>query len=187
MTERYGQILDAALDVARTQGLAAISMRTVAERVGVTPMALYRHVEDKDALLDGLVGKLLAEVTLPEPGQPWRDGLRLIGRELHHMAQRYPSVAPLLLTRVYVAHHAVRVVDAMYALLTEAGVPPHEVPRIERLLSTFLLGYAVSAANDAFWRNADTDPSVWEAELGANITDLIALVERVSRSPADAD
>jgi AcrR family transcriptional regulator len=186
VAERRGQILDAALDIARTRGLAAVSMRAVAERVRVTPMALYRHVEDKDALLDGLVGRLLAEVRLPEPGQPWRDALGLVARELHALARRYPSVAPLLLTRVYVAPEAVRVVDAMYALLTDAGVPQPEVPRVERLLSTFLLGYAVSAANDAFWRSADADPSLWDTELHADLADLMALVERLAHSPAEA-
>jgi hypothetical protein len=74
----------------------------------------------------------------------------------------------------------------MYALLADAGVPQHEVPRVERLLSTFLLGYAVSAANDAFWRSADADPSVWDAELRADLTDLMALVERAAHSPAEA-
>ncbi len=178
--DRRAQIFDAALEIARTRGLAAVSMRAVAERVAVTPMALYRHVEDKDALLDGLVGRLLAEVRLPEPGGPWRDALGAIARELHALARRHPSVAPLLLTRVYVVPDAVRVVDAMYALLTDAGVPQPAIPRVERLLSTFLLGYAVSAANDAFWRSEDADPSVWDAELDADLADLGALVERVA-------
>jgi AcrR family transcriptional regulator len=144
-------------------------------------MALYRHVEDKDALLDGLVGRLLAEVRLPEPGRPWRDALGLVARELQALARRYPSVAPLLLTRVYVAPDAVRVVDAMYALLADAGVPEHEVPRVERLLSTFLLGYTVSAANDAFWRSTHADPGLWDRELDADVADLVALVERLAQ------
>jgi AcrR family transcriptional regulator len=186
MTRRQGQIVDAALEVARTQGLPAVSMRAVAERVGVTPMALYRHVAGKDALLDALVGRLLAEVRLPEPGQPWKDALGLVARELHALARRYPSVVPLLLTRVYVASDAVRVVDAMYALLADAGVPPQQVPRVERLLSTFLLGYTASAANDAFWRSQDADPSIWETELDADLEDLTALIERVARSATEA-
>ncbi len=184
--ERRDLIFDAALEIARTRGLAAVSMRAVAERVGVTPMALYRHVEDKDALLDGLVGRLLAEVRLPEPGRPWREALGVVARELHALARRHPSVAPLLLTRVYVVPDAVRVVDAMYALLADAGVPQHEVPRVERLLSTFLLGYAVAAANDAFWRSDEAGARLWEAELDADVADLVALVERAARAPARA-
>lgn len=186
MTGRQAQILDAALELARTQGLGAVSMRAVAQRVGVTPMALYRHVKDKDALLDGLVGRLLAEVNLPEPGHPWRDALGLVAHQLHALARRYPSVAPLLLTRVYVAPDAVRVVDAMYGLLTDAGVPPEQVPRIERLLSTFLLGYTVSAANDAFWRRDDTGPEVWDTELDADLDDLVALIESIAVTPIEA-
>jgi AcrR family transcriptional regulator len=186
VTGRRDQIIDAALDLARAHGLAAVSMRAVAERVGVTTMAVYRHVRDKDALLDALVGRLLTEVELPGPEQPWREALRQVAHQLHALAGRYPTVVPLLLTRVYLAHDAVRVVDAMYALLTDAGVPAAQVPRVERLLSTFLLGYTVSAANDAFWRTGDTDVEVWRVELDADLDNLIALVERVAQITQDA-
>ena len=66
-------------------------MRTVAERVGVTPMALYRHVEDKDALLDALVGRLLAEVRLPEPGRHWREALDAVARVLLTVSGTIPD------------------------------------------------------------------------------------------------
>lgn len=59
MSGRREEILDAALDIADEHGVDAVSMRTVADRVGVTPMALYRHVKDKAALLDAMVGRLL--------------------------------------------------------------------------------------------------------------------------------
>ena len=59
MSGRREEILDAALELADERGLAAVSMRAVADRVGVTPMALYPHVGSKAALLDGMVGRLL--------------------------------------------------------------------------------------------------------------------------------
>lgn len=155
MTGRRAQILDAALAVAQDLGIAGLSMRAVAERVGVSVMALYRYVDSKEALLDGLVGRVLAEVQLPPDG-PWQQRLHALGGEVLALARRYPTVVPLLLTRVYVAPEAVAVVDAMYAVLRDAEVPTEQVPRVERLLSTFLLGYSVSAANNAFW---GTDPS----------------------------
>jgi AcrR family transcriptional regulator len=68
MVDRREEILDIALALADEQGLSAVSMRAVAQRAGVTPMALYPHVGSKTALLDGLVGRLLSE--LAAPGQP---------------------------------------------------------------------------------------------------------------------
>lgn len=60
MSGRREEILDTALALADERGLEAVSMRALADRLGVTPMALYRHVDSKAALLDGLVGRLLA-------------------------------------------------------------------------------------------------------------------------------
>src|SRR5690606_21008169 len=68
-------VLAAALAVADERGLDALTMQAVAARLGVTAMALYRHVRDKDDLLDGLVEALLTEFPPPDPGLPWRERL----------------------------------------------------------------------------------------------------------------
>src|SRR5258708_8067127 len=63
MEERRQAILDAAMALADERGLGAVSMRAVAERVGVTPMALYPHVGSKAELLDGMIGELLGQLS----------------------------------------------------------------------------------------------------------------------------
>lgn len=190
MRDRHGEIVDAALVVAQRQGLAATSMRAVAQQTGSSVMALYRHVASKDALLDALVGRLLAEVQLPDPARPWAERLRHLGGELYDLAARYPTVVPLLLTRAYRAPAAVRVVEATQAVLRDAGVPAGELPRTERMVSVFLLGYATSAANRAFWSDPaaigppadgyDAAPADhWRAELDRDVADLADLLGRL--------
>jgi len=146
-------ILDAALELADERGLGATSMRAVAERVGVTPMALYPYVGSKAALLDGLVDRMLAEF-LPDigahEGRPWRDRLRLIGYGVRELARRHPTTFTLLFDRPAVTPDAVRVVDAIYRALLDAGVPDKDVPRLERLFTTFCLGFALSDVNGRF-------------------------------------
>jgi Transcriptional regulator len=68
-------VLDAALRLADEQGLDAVTMHAVARRLQVTPMALYRHVDDKNALLDGLVEMLLTEYQLPRAEDEWDERL----------------------------------------------------------------------------------------------------------------
>jgi AcrR family transcriptional regulator len=198
-------ILDAALDLADERGLAAVSMRAVAQRVGVSAMALYPYIGSKDALLDGLVDRMLASL-LPFGGTEgdWSDRLRRGGRAARALARRHPSAFTLLLARPSVTPDAVRVVDALYALLLEAGVPPREVPRLERLLSTFVLGYASTEVNGRFsagtlnprQRRAQfpadevpahrhlakwlDDPVDWDADFEADLDDLMALIERAA-------
>ena len=200
LADRRRRILDAAFDIADAQGLDAVTMRAVAARIGVTAMALYPHVRSKDDLLDGLVGRLLAEVSLPDPAKPWRERLREIARSFRETAHRHPSVVPLLFTRPATTSDAVLAVDAIYQGLLDAGVPEDQVARIERLVSTIVLGYAISetggrfAAGNPRERRAvleDTDLPAhrrlasqlevkvsWDAEFEADLDDLVRLVEK---------
>ena len=189
---RFSEIVRAGLAVAGRDGLSAVSMRAVAAEVGFTTMALYRHLPSKEALLDGMVGALLGELDLPDPADPWQARLRHVALELLALGRRYPTVMPLLLTRPYVAPEAVRVVRVMYGILDDAGVAPAELYRVERLISTHLLGYCVSVANQAFWASEPDTPAVetapvervdqdhrtdrWRAELERNLESLGQLI-----------
>lgn len=184
-------------------------MRAVAERVGVTPMALYPHVGSKAALLDGMVGRLLAGL-LPrdaaaEPDAGWRERLGRLARAGAEMTRSHPWSAALLFARPSVTPEAVRAIDALYAALLDAGVPESQVPRVERLVSTFLLGYGASMAGGRFgtrtpdprdtrgqltggalparsrlaeWLDRPVD---WEAEFEADLDDLGRLIESLAR------
>jgi AcrR family transcriptional regulator len=202
---RRQQILDAALLVADERGLDAVTMRAVAGRVGVTAMALYPHVRSKEDLLDGLVGRLLGELSLPDPAKPWRDRLREIALSAREVARRHPAVMPLLFARPAVTADGARLVDAIYLALLDAGVPDHEVARVERLVSTFVIGYTFSetsgrfAVGDPRERRAlltDADlpahrrlaakleaTASWEAEYEADLDDMTGLIENIASRP----
>jgi AcrR family transcriptional regulator len=208
VTDRRRQILHAALAIADERGLDAVSMRAVAERVGVSAMALYPYVGGKEALLDGLVDVLLAELLpaldgLPT-GDPWTR-LEALAHALRALARRHPGAFGLLLARPSVTPDAVRTTDAVYQTLLDLGVPPAQVPRVERLLSTFVLGYAASEVNGRFGagthnprarraqfakdevlahhtlaRHLDRPPD-WDAEFAADLADLRVVVDSLRR------
>jgi len=157
-------ILDAALALAEEEGLVAVSMRGVAARLGVTPMALYRHVGDKTGLLDGLVERLLDELPVPDPALPWRDRLRALADGTRDLARRHPDAFLLLLRRPAVTPASLARRESVYAALREGGVPEADVPRVERLLSTFMFGFAASEAGGRF---AAHDPATLEGDLRA--------------------
>lgn len=143
-------VLAAALELADEGGLAALSMRAVAEQVGVTPMALYRHVGTKSQLLDGLVELLLHEQHLPDPALPWPARLDALSAGLRATARDHPEVFPLLLQRPVATEAARSVREVAYTALREAGVEEIHIPRTERALSTFALGFAASEAAGRF-------------------------------------
>jgi AcrR family transcriptional regulator len=143
-------VLAASLQLADEEGLTAVTMHAVADRLGVTPMALYRHVANKADLLDGVVESILLEVPLPDPGDPWPDRLRALARGTRMAALRHPEVFPLLLRRAAATPGARRTRDVVYAALREAGLAEEDVVQLERLLATAVLGFAASEAGGRF-------------------------------------
>jgi AcrR family transcriptional regulator len=136
--------------VADERGLPAVTMQAVAQKLGVTPMALYRHVRNKADLLDGVVESILLEVPLPDPGAPWPERLSALARGTRVAARRHPGVFPLLLQRAAVTTGARRARDVVYGALREAGLPEDDVVQLERLLATAILGFAASEAGGRF-------------------------------------
>jgi AcrR family transcriptional regulator len=70
------RVLRAAVTLADEIGIAGVSMRRLAQQLGVVPMALYKHVTDKDELLDGMVDVVIGEFDPPDPALDWKDGVR---------------------------------------------------------------------------------------------------------------
>jgi AcrR family transcriptional regulator len=143
-------VLAASLQLADEEGLAAVTMQAVADRLGVTPMALYRHVKNKADLLDGVVESILLEVPLPDVTEAWPDRLAALARGTRCAALRHPGVFPLLLQRAAVTPGARRARDVVYDALREAGLREDDVVRFERLLATAILGFAASEAGGRF-------------------------------------
>lgn len=159
--------------MADEQGLDAVTMAGLADRLRVTPMALYRHVANKADLLDGVVELLLTESPVPPAELPWQERLSVLAGNIRAAARRHPSVFPLLLQRPATTAEARRTREAVYAALAEAGVPEEQARRVERLVSTAVLGFAVSEVAGRFRnrtrRELDADFEVLQTLLATFI------------------
>lgn len=143
-------VLAEALAIADEEGLDALTMAALGARLGVTPMALYRHVADKADLLDGVVELLLTEFPPPPAELAWPESLGILAANIRASARRHPSVFPLLLQRPATTVGARRTREAVYMALGQAGVPEDRIAQVERLLSTAVLGFAVSEVAGRF-------------------------------------
>jgi AcrR family transcriptional regulator len=176
MSQRRQEIVEAAIAIADKGGLDAVSMRTVADQVGVTPMALYRHFDGKVALLDGMVERLVTSLQPERVSGTWDERLTALAHAYRGVAQRHPWSAQLLFSRPSVTPDAARVTEFIYAAIRQAGVPESQVGRLERLVTTFVIGYAASEVLGRFaHRTLD-----FSAEFEADLADLKRLITSVA-------
>jgi len=122
------KVLAAALEIADAEGLDALSFRRLAAHFQVTPMALYRYVESKDALLDGIGDLVLDELRLPGPAADgdWREDLRVAAHSFRALLVSHPAAARIFYSRPLFTPAGLRVADAMLGLLGRAGFSPDE-------------------------------------------------------------
>ncbi|MGX6601841.1 TetR/AcrR family transcriptional regulator [Micromonosporaceae bacterium Da 78-11] len=181
MDDKRRLILDQALALVDERGLAAMSMRAVAERVGLTSMALYPYVGGKDALLDGLVDLLHLELGADAgdlAGIDWRTRLRALGRAVRALALKHPGAFPLMLNRSATGASASWLTAALRGILHDAGVPDARVPRVARMICAFLLGYTTGEVTGGLPAGgAEQGPGDPAAEFDEDLTDLVRLVE----------
>jgi AcrR family transcriptional regulator len=136
------QIVAAALDIARKEGLQALTIRRLAADLGASRMALYRHVADKDALID-LVMDAIAEHEVVSPadhGGPWPERLRRLAVSMRRELAAYPGLAELLMTRVNHGPGALRAVETLLGILADAGLDERDAARYYLLFIDLVLG-----------------------------------------------
>ena len=98
------QVLNAAIGIIDDAGVEALTMRRLGQALNRNPMTIYRHATDKDALLDGVVEHVVAELVIPRATgnggtNDWEDVLRRTAHAFRTIALAHPNVVPLLVTR----------------------------------------------------------------------------------------
>jgi TetR/AcrR family transcriptional regulator, tetracycline repressor protein len=138
------QVLLAARDLVRADGLEALTMRRLADRVGVAPNALYSHFPDKAALLDAVFDSLLAEVRVDNLSQlEWRDGLTQVMAASRDMLLRHADLLPHLMSRPMRGSNAGRLAEDTLTLLERGGINGQIAVDALRALLTYTFGSVV--------------------------------------------
>jgi AcrR family transcriptional regulator len=123
-------VIAAGLALGDAEGLDAVSFRRLASELDVTPMALYRYVDNKEALLTGMLHAVWEDVALPEPGADWREGLTHLAGSLRDAFLAHPVAATIAATRPESGPPVLRVIEGTLALLEQAGFTVAEATRI---------------------------------------------------------
>jgi AcrR family transcriptional regulator len=136
------EIIKEALALLDEHGPGALSMRRVADRLGVAPNALYYRVRGKADLIDGLIDEVYAGLDLdPDPGGDWTEQLATLSQGVRAHLLAHPAVVPFALQRPGLGPHGLRLGEAIYNVLRPAGFSDQAVVGTVYALLTYILGF----------------------------------------------
>lgn len=141
------RILQTAMRLADKTGVEALSMRRLARALGVEAMSLYKHVADKDAVLDGLVDLTVREIGMPPAATDWRTAMRHHAIATRRMCLRHRWAAALMERRGAQTPIRLRYADAILDLLRKGGFTTPTAYRAFLLIDSYLYGFILQEAN----------------------------------------
>jgi AcrR family transcriptional regulator len=138
------RVLAAAVALADREGVEALTVRRLAEDLSVHPTSLYNHVPSKEAILDGVVERLIVEADLPDEVDSWQDWVRAIAICLRDLARAHPGAFMVLARRPAETARAYRVTEIGLDAFERAGFATVEAVQAVRVVSLAVLGMALN-------------------------------------------
>ena len=178
------RILNAAVAVADKGGFDSLSMRNLAEELGTAPMSLYRHVANKEDLLDAMVDVVFAAMYPPAIRGDWKTELRKRGVSAREALRRHPWAIGLMETRMNpgpasAVHH-----NATMGCLREAGFPFRDAVHAYSVLDSYTYGFALQEKTIPFEtpEEAAEMAEVTVGDMGDDYPYLAEVVSEFSKS-----
>jgi AcrR family transcriptional regulator len=153
-----------AIELADRDGIDSISMRKLAQELGVEAMSLYTHVRNKDDLLDGMVDAVIGQIPISADGAGWKASLRQMALAARSVILRHPWAARTIETRSAPGPAALRYVNAVIGIFREGGFSIAQAHHGLHILGSRALGFT----QDLFDDSGDLDP-----ETAARLADAL--------------
>jgi AcrR family transcriptional regulator len=153
------RIIETAIEFVDQYGLAALTMRRLGKELGVEAMSLYRYVNGREDLLEGIVDRMVSELHLRRDHEQlrssdgWQAYLQWLAHGVRALARKHPDVFPLIATRHPAAPwlrpplRSMRVVEDFLATLISRGFSDARAVMAYRSFSSFLLGHLLLEAS----------------------------------------
>jgi AcrR family transcriptional regulator len=135
------RVLQAAVDLADRGGIEALSMRKLGQELDVEAMALYRHVRNKDDILDGIVEAIVGQIDDPGPGEDWKNTLRRKVVAARQVMLRHPWAPRVLEERPALGPTVLGYVDSVLGVLLDGGFPLDLAHHALHVMSSRILGF----------------------------------------------
>ena len=150
------RVLDAAVALADAQGVEGLSMRKLAQELGVVPMALYKHVANKDELLDGMVDLVVGEIDPPAGGTDWKAAMRRRVLSARGALLRHPWASRVMESRSSPTPAVLAYMDSMIGMFRAGGFTIDLTHHAMHAMGSRLLGFSQELFDDT----ADVGPGM---------------------------
>ncbi|MFC7548753.1 TetR/AcrR family transcriptional regulator [Plantactinospora sp. GCM10030261] len=148
-------VLRAAVALADEAGTAALSMRRLAERLGVEAMSLYHHFPKKDHILDGMVDLVFDEIELPSDDADWQAAMRRRAVSMRGVLVRHPWATSLMDSRTNPGPATLRHHNAVIGCLRSGGFSISGAAHAISVLDSYLYGFALQELSLPFTSSVD--------------------------------
>jgi AcrR family transcriptional regulator len=148
------RVLGAAVALADRGGVESLSMRKIAQELGVVPMALYKHLSNKDEMLDGVVDVVMGEINdavseIDGGSGDWKAAMRRRVLSAREILLRHPWAPPLMESRTNVSPAMLRYFDSLIGLLLAAGFSIDLTHHALHALGSRALGFTQELYDDS--------------------------------------
>ncbi|MFJ9630305.1 TetR/AcrR family transcriptional regulator [Streptomyces sp. NPDC091280] len=146
------RIVETARALVDAEGLTAVSTRRLAAELGVSGPSLYNHFRTKDQILEAVADSVSAQVDLSmfEDGRDWRTALHDWAVSYRSALRDHPNIVPVLATGPGRRPAGLRLADAVYGGMVDAGWPPAQATSIGALMRYFVMGSALGSFAGGF-------------------------------------
>jgi AcrR family transcriptional regulator len=149
-------VLRAAVALADDSGVESASMRKIAQDLGVVPMALYKHVSNKDELLDGMIDVVVGEIDPPRTGTDWKTAVRERILSARRALLRHPWASRVMESRTDPTPTVLAYMDSMIGMFRTGGFPMDLTHHAMHVMGSRMMGFSQELFND----NSDSDPDM---------------------------
>lgn len=143
------KILYAALDLLDEEGLKSLSMRNLGARLGVKAMSIYNHIENKKALLDGIIELLLEEMVIPPETSDWKADISAFAHAYRTVLLRHPKALPVVATCPVATKLGMKKVEYALSILSRGGLKDLKTIYALHVFASFIIGHALIDVGEA--------------------------------------
>jgi AcrR family transcriptional regulator len=173
------RVLRAAVALADKAGIESLSMRRLAEELGVVPMALYKHVANKEELLDGMIDVVVGEIDPPVAGAGWKTAVRQRILSARRALLRHPWASQVMESKKNPTPVVLEYMDSMIGLFRDGGFSVNLTHHVMHTIGSRVLGFTQELFNDS----RTVDPEIQEVmlrELGPRFPNVLAIATAAS-------